>query len=197
MANPKTVQPLAKVEAKTAAEICGAVTLPPPALKLLDPQVSPADFLARLCEADMARDALGFLAHALPRREAVWWACQCIREAGLESDEAASAALLAAARWAADPSEENRRAANDAAERADSTPQGFVALAAFFTGGSVAPPGSPEIQPTRELAPRILTGALLMTAVAREPEKASQKFQRFVEIGIQTANQPLPGGNGA
>jgi hypothetical protein len=145
----------------------------------------------------MAQDALGFLAHALPKREAVWWACQCVREAGVDSGEAAKAALLAAARWAADPSESNRRAANEAAEQAESTPESFVALAAFFSGGSIAPPEAPEVKPANELTPRIITGAILMTAVANEPQKVPHRYQRFLEIGIQTANQPLPSGKGA
>lgn len=197
MTNSKTVQSLAKVEAKTAAEICGAIELSEPARKLLDARASPADFLARLSETGMAQDAVQFLAHALPKREAVWWACQCVREAGLDSDEMAKAALLAAARWAADPSENNRRAAHEAAERAEGAPESFVALGAFFSGGSIAPPDAPEVKPPNELTPRIITGAILQAVVAKEPHKTPQRLQRFVEIGIQTANQPLPSGKGA
>ena len=97
MANPNTVQALTKVQAKTAAEICGPIELSEAARKLLDENVPPADFLARLTETGMAEDAVRFLAHALPKREAVWWACQCIREAGVDSGPAGKAALLAAA----------------------------------------------------------------------------------------------------
>jgi hypothetical protein len=197
MADSKTVQALAKVEAKTAAEICGALELSQPARQLLDPQVSPAEFLARLSETGMAQDAVGFLSHALPKREAVWWACQCIREAGLDSSDAAKAALLAAAHWVADPSEDRRRAAHASAQQAEATPESFAALGAFFSGGSIAPPDAPEVKPASDLTPRMITGAVLLAAVSKEPEKAPQKYQRFVEIGIQTANQPLPSGKGA
>ena len=191
----KTVQALAKVEAKTAAEICGALKLSPPARQLLDPQVSPADFLARLSEAGMAEDAVGFLAYALPKREAVWWACQCVREAGLDSGDAAKAALLAAAHWAADPSENHRRAAHAAAETAES-PESFVAFGAFFSGGSMAPPEAPEVPPAKELTALMIMNAVLVAAVVKEPQNAPQKYRRFIELGIQTANQPLPTGKG-
>jgi hypothetical protein len=197
MADSKTVQALAKVEAKTAAEICGALKLSPPAQKLLDPQVSPAEFLARLGETGMTQDAVGFLAYALPKREAVWWACQCVREAGLDSSDNAKAALLAAAHWVADPSENHRRAAHAAAERAESAPESFVALGAFFSGGSMAPPEAPEVKPAEDLTPCMVMNAVLMAAVVKEPEKAPQKYRRFVELGIQSANQPLPTGKGA
>lgn len=197
MANSNAAQLLAKVEAKTAGEICGGLDLSHPARKLLDAQVSPAEFLGRLSEAGLAQDAVGFLAHALPKREAVWWACQCVREVGVNSGDTARAALLAAAHWVADPSEGNRRGAHHAAQQAEGTPEGFVALGAFFSGGSIAPPEAPEAKPAQNVTPRLVTGAILLAAVASEPQKATQKYQRFVEIGIQTANQPLPSGKGA
>ncbi len=196
MANTRTVPALAKVEAKTAAEVCAGIEVSEPARKLLDPQASPADFLALLNESGMAREALGFLAHALPKREAVWWACQCVREARLDSGEAAKKALLAAAHWVVDPSEANRRAAHQAAEQAQATPESFVALGAFFSSGSMAPPEAPPVEPAKDLTPRLVAAAILLAAVAREPEKAPQKYQRFVELGVQAANQSLPAGKG-
>lgn len=197
MPPPQTTPALAKVEAKTAVEVCGSLDLSDPARKLLDARISPADFLARLGEAGLGQDAVGFLAHALPKREAVWWACQCLREAALDADEAAKAALLAAAHWVADPSEDHRRAAHHAAQQAEGTPHGFVALGAFFSGGSLAPPQAPVVKPAEDLTPRIITGAVLLAAVAKEPQNAPQKYRRFIELGVQTANQPLPTGKGA
>jgi hypothetical protein len=43
----------------------------------------------------------------------------------------------------------------------------------------------------------MVMNAVLMAAVVKEPEKAPQKYRRFVELGIQSANQPLPTGKGA
>jgi hypothetical protein len=197
MAESRTVQPLAKVEAKTAAEICGPLKLSQPAGKLLDARVSPAEFVARLSESGLLQDAVGFLSYALPKREAVWWACQCIREAGIDSSPEAKAALLASAHWVADPSEDHRRAAQAAAEQAESTPESFVALGVFFSGGSMAPPQAPEVKPAEDLTACMVMNAVMIAAVIKEPQNAPQKYRRFVELGVQTANQPLPAGKGA
>jgi hypothetical protein len=197
MANPNTVQALAKVEAKTAAEICAAIELSEPARKLLDQQTPPADYLAKLNEAGMGEDAVRFLAYALPKREAVWWACQCIREANVDSGETGKAALLAAAVWASDPSEDNRRAAHAAAEKAQGTPESFAALGAFLSGGSMTPPEAAAVKPAEDFTPRTVAGAVMLAAVGAEPEKAPQKYRRFIDLGVQSANQPLPKGKGA
>jgi hypothetical protein len=196
MADSKTAPALAKVEAKTAAEICGGLELSEPGRKLLDAQISPAGYLARLSEAGLVGDAVRFLARALPKREAVWWACQCIREAGLDSGEAAQAALLAAARWAAEPSEDNRRAAEKAADLAASTPEGIVALGAYLSGGSMAPPEAPEVKPAEGLTALSIAGAIILAAVAKQPQQAPQRYRRFLELGVAAANNPLPGGRG-
>jgi hypothetical protein len=197
MADSKTPPALKKVEAKTAGEICAALELSEPARKLLDDQVSPAGFLARVSEAGLMPDAVRFLAHAMPKREAVWWACECVRAAALDSGDASKAALDSAARWAADPSEENRRAAEKAAGQAQSTPEGIVALAAFLSGGSMAPPEAQEVKPADDLTARSVAGAILLAAVARQPQQAPERYRRFLELGLDAANKPLPGGKGA
>ena len=132
---------LAKVEARTAAEVCKRFPLGEDAKKLLRDGMTPPQFLAVLTEKQLAVDAVRFLAHALPKREAVWWACLCARQAaGGNLPAKPAAALQAAERWAADPSEDNRRKAQAAAEAAEmSTPAGCAAMAAFWSGGSMAP----------------------------------------------------------
>ena len=40
---------------------------------------SPIVFLKALSSADKLPDAVTFCAYLLPRREAVWWACGCVR----------------------------------------------------------------------------------------------------------------------
>ena len=69
----------AKVTAKTAAEVCKHFPLGEEAKKLLRDGQTPAQFLDVLIEKQQFPDAVRFLAHALPKREAVWWACLCSR----------------------------------------------------------------------------------------------------------------------
>ena len=130
---------LTKVTAKTAAEVCKLFPLGDEAKKLLRDGMAPRPFLDVLIEKQEFADAVRFLAHALPKREAVWWACQCARQAyGANPPAPLGPALQAAEKWVIDPSEENRRAAHAASEAAGlGVPAGCAAMAAFFSGGSL------------------------------------------------------------
>jgi hypothetical protein len=181
---------LAWVSAKTAAEVCRHFTLGEEAWKLLRPELSPRQYLDLLTGRQQVTDAVRFLAHALPKREAVWWACLCARQVsggGPPAKEAA--ALQAAEKWAADPSEDNRRAALPAAEAAElATPAGCAAMAAFWSGGSLAPPSAPAVPPGEHLTAHGVAGAVLLAAVRREPEKAAEKYRKFLALGVEVAS---------
>ena len=93
----------------------------------------------------MHADAVRFLAHALPRRECVWWAWVCARKAaGAEPAPAIKSALDATERWIVQPTEDHRRQTLPFGELADfGTPAGAAALSAFMTSGSLGPPSAP------------------------------------------------------
>ena len=80
-----------------------------------DIEVSPADeapldFARKLLAPSRRFESIVYLAYLLPRREAVWWGCQCVRAiSGDKSDDA----LLAAEAGSRDPDETTRRAALD------------------------------------------------------------------------------------
>jgi hypothetical protein len=135
-------------------------------------------------------DAARFLAHALPKREAVWWACLCARQAaGANLPAKPAAALQAAERWAADPSEDNRRKAQAAAEAAEmGTPAGCAAMAAFWSGGSLGPPNVPAVPPGEFLTAHGVAGAVMLAAVLTQPEKAPEKFRKFFALGVEVGN---------
>jgi hypothetical protein len=181
---------LAKVTAKTAAEVCKHFPLGEEAKKLLGDGLTPAQFLTALIEKQQFPDAVRFLAHALPKREAVWWACLCARAtAGPNPPAPIAAALQAAEKWVVDPSEENRRAAMPAAEAAEfKTPAGCAAVAAFWSGGSLGPPNVPAVPPGEYLTAHGVAGAVMLAAVQAEPEKAPEKYRQFLAQGIEVAN---------
>ena len=97
---------------------------------------------ALLMEKAMYPDAVRFIAHALPKREAVWWGWVCARRsAGENPPPKIKAALDATEKWIAQPNDDNRRLAMAAAEKAElGTAAGCAGLAAFFSGESLAPP---------------------------------------------------------
>src|SRR6266702_8553433 len=77
--------------------------------------------LARLEQAGLLIEATRLVAHALPAREAVWWACACSRyTAACGIDPAAETKVREAAEeWVRKPTDEHRRAAMKEAEATD------------------------------------------------------------------------------
>jgi len=161
------------------------------AAELVRPGMHPREFVSLLMEHELFADAIRFLAYALPKREAVWWGWVCARRAAGESPAPAiGAALKAAEGWISQPTEEKRRAAMAAAQSAGfGTAAGCVALAAFFSGGSIAPPDAPVIPPGEYLTAKAVGGSVLMAAVAREPEKATERFKNFVAQGLDVTQR--------
>ncbi|MFL5246136.1 MAG: DUF6931 family protein [Gemmataceae bacterium] len=178
-----------KLLSNKAAEVCGQIALSDDALKLLKADQGTLEFLDSLIGKERFPDAARFLARALPKREAVWWACKCIGlTAGDKAPAKRAAALKAAEKWVADPTDENRQAAFPAAEAADfGTPEGCAAMAAFWSGGSLAPPNVPAVPPAEHLTAQGVAGAIMLTAVQSEPEKAAEKFRRYFSVGIEIA----------
>jgi hypothetical protein len=180
---------LAKVTAKTATEVAGEFPLGDEARALLRGGQTPAQFLGVLSEKKLFLDAIRFLANCLPKREGVWWACVCARAVLGTSPPAVAAALQVAEKWVVDPSEDNRVAGMAAAEKAGlDNPAACAAMAAFWSGGSLAPPGLPVVPPKETLTAHGVASSVLLAAVVNEPAKVAEKHQRFLAIGLEVAN---------
>lgn len=178
---------------RTALEVSEGFQLGDAARALLVEEMQPEQFLDALQAGNHWVDACRFLAHALPKRKAVLWACACLRQVLDPKTLEGDAALGAAERWVEDPSEESRRAAFAAAEVAEVGALGGIAcLAAGVSGGSLAPPGVPPVPPGDFETAKAVTGVVLLAAVRAQPEKASEKFARFLELGKEIAHRPLP-----
>jgi hypothetical protein len=182
-------KPLSRITAPSASEVCKHFALGEEAGPLLREAMTPAQFLDLLTATHHYRDATTFLAHALPKREAVWWGCLCVRATcGSEAPPRVAATLQAAEKWVADPSEDNRRAAMAAAEAAGlGTAAGCAAVAAFWSGGSLGPPNVAVIPPPESLTAKGVAGAVMLAAVETEPEKAPEKYRRFLAHGVEVA----------
>ncbi len=178
--------------ARAAAEIAPHVAdLSPEAKAALTPSQTPGQFLDALVAKRLFPDAVKFLAHAIGRREAVWWACTCNRQTLTPDVPApAVAALVAAETWCYQPTEENRRAAHAAAEAATMDhPPSLAAMGAFFSGGSVAPANVPQpVPPGPFHTARMVAASVMLAVVRREPERAADKYRAFVAQGVEIAN---------
>lgn len=179
------------MQARTAAEVCAGVALSPEGLAGLLPGASPQGFLSVLIKGAHFGDAVRFLAHALPAREGVWWACVVASLAPLSKGEAQC--LDRAEAWVYAPGDPLRRACLPAAEAlAYQGAAAYAALAAFWSGGSIGPEGSPDVLPSPQLAPIGVGASLLLAAAAGDPTRANDTFHDILVRGIDVAN----GGNG-
>lgn len=183
---------LPAVSARKAADVATAAQLPPEAMALLAPDASPGDFVDALRGGERVPDALRFLAHGLGRREAVWWACVCCRLAPDPKPHAAAAAALEAAEaWCRAPTEENRRAAQTAADAGEfGSAECWAAMGAFWSGGSLAPPDAPVVPPGPFLTGKAVAGTLMMCAARHAPADPRATNVLFLERGIAIAQTP-------
>ncbi len=182
---------LKKVTAETA-DICRLAQDAGQALSA-SAGLSPAGFLENLIGAAQLNEAVQFLAFALPKREAVWWACVCARKSGMTFPPADLAALEAAEAWVYRPTEENRRTAMDKALATKfESAAVWPAVAAFWSGPSMAPANLPAVPPPPHLTGVAVAGAVTLAAVQREPQLAEEKRRLYIDVAIDIAN----GGSG-
>lgn len=186
---------LRKITAIAAAEVAAGFAPSEKAAAMLLKGMKPGEYLGGLIDAGLWTDAIRFLAFALPRREGVWWACVAARTAlNSASPPGHGACIAAAEEWVFQPSDEARRNAFAVAEKAGfNSPAAYAALGAFWSGGSLAPPGMAEVPPDPALCPTAVSSSVLLAAVIREPHKAEGKYRAFMASGVDIAN----GGNGS
>jgi hypothetical protein len=167
-------------------DLCERAKVGEDAKALLKDEHTPRQFLELLIGKELFLDAIRFLAYALPKREAVGWGCLCIRHSlGTQDASKISETQVAAERWVSDPDEGNRRAAKVAADKEGlESPSAFLALAAFFSGGSIAPANLAPVPPPDHVTPQFVAGAVMVSAVKSQPEKAAEKYRVFLQKGM-------------
>jgi hypothetical protein len=181
---------LEKVRAGTAAEICDQFDVSEESRALLRPGARPGDHLGALLDAGQTLDALQFLAFCLPPREAVWWACVCVRsELGPDTPPAAVAALQAAEAWAFQPTEQLRQDAGAAAEPTEMQfPASWAGMAAFWSGGSMVNPEFPVVPPKPNLTPMGVFAAVATSGFDQGAEVCDERYREYLARGIDLAN---------
>lgn len=190
MSVPARFDGLKKLSPEPAARILAGV-----GATLETPVAAPAralvpEVLAELAAKGATGDMLLLLAHALPPREAVWWACLSARD--LVGGRAAPAPLAAAEAWVLKPGPETRaraRAALEGAHHLDDT--SLCALAASMADGTLGP-GELDDHPA---PPGAVAGAALGLAILsmfRDPERSAAQGGWLVARALDIAR----GGSG-
>ena len=172
-----------------AADLCKYFTLGDEAKQALTPEMTPDEFLQLAAEKKWHPDAIQFLGHYLPKRQAVFWAITCAKQSSIEKPPSAESALRAAEAWIADPSEENRKTALTAANDADtSTPAGATALAAYYSDG-LPQTQDPKMNAKAYFMTAKLTAGAVLMAATEDREQALPRLEAFVGKGIEIARK--------
>jgi len=182
-------QPLSKLAGKPLAPIQPLLKLPDEAAAAVKDCPSASEALDKLEAGGFLMEAMRLLAHALPRREAVWWACMCAAHTEpSDLPEADRKAREAAELWVRQPNDKNRIAAKQLSDATGlSTPESWAAMAVFFCGESITPEDQPKVPPKPHIAGRTLGGAVVLSAVRGDPKRQTQRLQRFLESGRNIA----------
>src|SRR6266852_3124490 len=170
--------PLGKVTAATAEEVCARFDVQREAKALLRDGMGPLQYLEALAAKKLYVDGINFLAHALAAREGIWWGCLCLQHAcGDALTPAEKAACIAAVRWVMQPTEENRAAAKAPAEAVGmSLPAGALAMAA--SGGFGPGPFAPA---------KAVAMAVKLAALKSPPAGIMQIQRAYLKLGVGVA----------
>ncbi len=173
----------AKKPESALRQLCDRAKVSEESTALLTDDSTTKEFIALLVKKELYRDAIRLVAFMLPKREAVGWGCLCVRHMqSLYPDKPLPPVHTAAEHWVSAPNEDNRWAAKQAADKDDpKTPSGLLAMAAFFSGPSMAPPNIQAVPPPDHAAPEIIGNVVFIAGVLHEPEKAKEKFRVFMQ----------------
>jgi len=184
--------PLAAVEeppgvtpSPQAADYCRHVELSEAALEWLPDDATPLEYFDLLVTQELFADAIRFLAGWFPKTQAVRWGGSCLQKlTGGRVPENEVAALEAALTWSTEPNEEHRRAAQAVADlAAKKGPATWLATAAFWSGGSLAPPELPPAVPAEGLTAKAVTASLLLAVSRGDPLQAKDRYRTVLEEG--------------
>lgn len=189
-------QPFVKLVTAAVGDVAALCELTDPAKDMVPKAPTPESYLGMLTQAGLMSDAIRWLAQGLRPRESVWWACLAARayvEWGHPLPEPDVAALSAAETWVFKPEEDNRRAAMaKAQETGYQSPASWAAIAAFWSGGSMAPVDSPAVPPPQHLIGRAVWGAVMIAINAGPPPEVEKRQKKLLDQGMDIAR----GGNG-
>lgn len=134
--------------------------------------------LDMLEQAGLLIEATRLIAHALPAREAVWWACMCARHSAASG---ADPPAEAAEEWVRQQTDRHRRAAMQQAEAAGfGSAEAWAAVAAFWSGDSMAPPEAPKVPPQPHFTGLAVAGAVALAAARGPATRQEARLRRYL-----------------
>ena len=186
--NPESQEPQ-----QSARQLGELIDLDDESRELLLTEPAKLEFVDLLIQRSQFLDAIRFLTVWLRPEQAIWWAWKSVHDSnGGSLDVHDQSVLDSVSRWLADPTDEHRRAAMSAAESKDfETPADWVALAAFWSGGSIAPLDLAEVPADDSLVSKAVFAALLILSSQDDPELLGANYERITRMGRDIATGVL------
>lgn len=160
----------------------------PPARHDITAQPADSDVLAfidQLLKGPTPEDAVSFCAYVLPRREAVWWACNCLRQLSGTLSDGDKNLLGITESWVRVPEEANRSEAIMAANAAPTkTAATWAAYAAGWSGGSLVEAPNPPVPPPSYLTAQAVRVSVLVALAAAAPKLRAANLATTVQNAV-------------
>ncbi|MBW5407039.1 DUF6931 family protein [Morganella morganii] len=148
---------------------------------------APADFLIAAQQQTHYGDAVLFLAHGLPLKEALWWGYHCAQQL-TEWNDQERGVLDIVRDWITRSGESERRACGDAAQQQGlSSAAGWLAQAVFWSTGSMLDAGQPPLAAPPFLYAQALSGAINLMAVMPDGAHITERYRSFLAHGLAVA----------
>ena len=182
-------QAVSKLATGDLASLIPHLGLSPEALAAANGSSRVEDVLAKLERAGFLLEATRLMAHALPKRETVWWSCMCASHtAPPDLPEADQKCRRGAEEWVRQQNEKARYACWDLAQGSGfGTPEAWTAVAAFWSGGSMSPEGQPAVPPQPHFTAKAVVGVIALSAVRGDVTQRDARLHRFLESGRNIA----------
>ena len=176
----------------TVKEISDISNLTESARELVREDSTPASYLDSLEKRELYQDAIRFQAHNMATDAGVKWAVSCAREMKApESKDRKDEPLDASDAWIKAPGDATRWKAKEAFDRSkDGGASDLIAMAVFFSGGSISSPGAPETSAPPYTAQKMIAGSIIVAVVSHEPEKAGERYKRALAMAKSSAPRP-------
>jgi Family of unknown function (DUF6931) len=168
----------------TNLEIAKAAGLSGEAMPLVRDDQKPQECAETLAEKGMFADAISLIAYAREPVRAIAWGRDCVKQLPPpEPPKTPDHSLAAVEAWLEAPDEDKRRAAQAAAEESgDSKASDLLALAVFFSGGSIADPDAPPADPPPFVTNKLVAGCVQLASVGFAPEQNAERFRTAIRL---------------
>ncbi|WP_305985416.1 hypothetical protein [Roseibium sp. MMSF_3544] len=156
------------------------------ALPTADP--TPQEYAQSLLQGTEPTSSLTFFAHALPKREAVWWGTKCVT--GLDDKRSAEdeAVLELVENWVREGDEEARVAVHNAVEDMNgNSPSLWIGRAASWSGGSLSPNPDYRVDMPPHLTAVGVNVAMQVAIGSLGPKARTDALETCISAGLSFA----------